>query len=294
MIGEVDGQTGDGQTGDGLDLDGLRRVYGTPGHRLFYTLVCRRARHWGWTEPGQSKWRCWRAQRQLEGVLGRKLALTPGSRVLDAGCGSGVVARQLAARFGLRVTGVDLMDFHVREARRLSARAALEGRTSFSWGDFHELDLPAGSFDGAYSMETLCHAHDPARALAEFHRLLRPGGRLVLLGPAAVPRTEMPGAQQALLDPYLDAMVLPGARRYTTRTLGGLVTGAGFRLEEELDATPYYLPTTEALYGYFRLPYAVLRRLGATEHWLGLRSTVEMYELRHHVAWMVHTAVKDG
>ncbi|WP_406095903.1 hypothetical protein [Kitasatospora purpeofusca] len=45
--------------------------------------------------------------------------------------------------------------------------------------------------------------------------------------------------------------------------------------------------------GYFRLPYAVLRRLGATEHWLGLRSTVEMYQLRHHVAWMVHTAVKD-
>ncbi|WP_078897022.1 class I SAM-dependent methyltransferase [Streptomyces sp. NRRL S-495] len=203
-------------------------------------------------------------------------------------------ARQLAARFGLRVTGVDLMDFHIREARRLSARAALEDRTAFAWGDFHELDLPAGSFDGVYSMETLCHAHDPARALAEFHRLLRPGGRLVLLGPAAVPRAEMPGTQQALLDPYLDAMVLPGARRYTTRTLGGLVTGAGFRLEEELDATRYYLPTTEALYGYFRLPYAVLRRLGATEHWLGLRSTVEMYELRHHVAWMVHTAVKDG
>ncbi|MFE7560829.1 class I SAM-dependent methyltransferase [Kitasatospora sp. NPDC057500] len=278
----------------GLDLGGLRRVYGTPGHRLFYTLVCRRARHWGWTEPGQSKWRCWRAQRQLETVLGRKLALPPGARVLDAGCGSGVVARRLAARLGLRVTGVDLMDFHVREARRLSARAALEDRTTFTWGDFHDLEYADGSFDGVYSMETLCHAYDPARALAEFHRLLRPGGRLVLLGPAAVPRAEMPAHQRSLLDPYLDAMVLPGARHYTTRTLGPLVTGAGFRLEEELDATRYYLPTTEALYAYFRLPYAVLRRFGASDRWLGLRSTVEMYELRHHVAWMVHTAVKDG
>ncbi len=289
MIGEVGGEVG----GE-LDLGGLRRVYGTVGHRAFYTLVCRRARHWGWTEPGQSKWRCWRAQRQLEGVLGRKLALPHNSRVLDAGSGSGVVARQMAARFGLRITGVDIMDFHVREARRLSARAALEDRTTFAWGDFHDLEYPDASFDGVYSMETLCHAYDPARALAEFHRLLRPGGRLVLLGPAAVPRDEMPDPQHALLEPYLDAMVLPGARRYTTRTIGGLITGAGFRLEEELDATPYYLPTTEALYAYFRVPYAALRRLGVTEQWLGLRSTVEMYELRHHVAWMVHTAVKDG
>ncbi|MFE6871321.1 class I SAM-dependent methyltransferase [Kitasatospora sp. NPDC057692] len=280
--------------GGELDLGGLRRVYGTPGHRLFYLLVCRRARHWGWTEPGQSKWRCWRAQRRLEDVLGGKLALAPGSRVLDAGCGSGVVARRLAARRGLRVTGVDLLDFHVREARRLSARAALEDRTTFTWGDFHDLEYADGSFDGVYSMETLCHARDPARALAEFHRLLRPGGRLVLLGPVAVPLAEMPDRQRELLEPFLDAMVLPGARRYTTRTLGALVTGAGFRLEEELDATRYYLPTTEALYAYFRLPYAVLRRFGATEQWLGLRSTVEMYELRRHVAWMVHTAVRDG
>ncbi|MFB7469683.1 class I SAM-dependent methyltransferase [Kitasatospora sp. NPDC056184] len=280
--------------GGELDLDGMRRVYGTPGHRLFYLLVCRRARHWGWTEPGQSKWRCWRAQRRLEDVLGRKLALPPGSRVLDAGCGSGVVARRLAARRGLRVTGVDLLDFHVREARRLSARAALEDRTTFAWGDFHELEYADGSFDGVYSMETLCHAHDPARALAEFHRLLRPGGRLVLLGPVAVPRAEMPDRQRELLEPFMDAMALPGARQYTTRTLGALVTGAGFRLEEELDATAHYLPTTEALYAYFRLPYAALRRFGATERWLGLRSTVEMYELRRHVAWMVHTAVKDG
>ncbi|MFD5087785.1 class I SAM-dependent methyltransferase [Kitasatospora sp. NPDC058406] len=278
--------------GGELDLTGLRRVYGRPGHRLFYALVCRNARHWGWTEPGQSKWRCWQAQRRLEAVLGRKLALPPGSRVLDAGAGSGVVARRLAGRLGLRITGVDVLDFHVREARRLSALAALEERTTFSWGDFHELDYPDGSFDGVYSMETLCHSYDPARALAEFHRLLRPGGRLVLLGPVGFPAAEVPADKRALLEPYLDAMTMVGAKRYDTRSLGGLITDAGFRIEEELDASSYYRPTTEALYAYFRIPYAVLRRFGATEQWLALRSTVEMYALRDHIAWLVHTAVK--
>lgn len=162
-----------------LDLAGLRRVYGRAGSRCFYALVARNARHWGWTEPGQSKWRLWRAQRQVEDVLGRKLALPAGARVLDAGCGSGVVARAMATRFGLLVAGVDVLDVLLAEARRLSARAALADRTAFTGGDYHRLPFGDGEFDGAYSMETLVHSYDPRRALAEFHRVLRPGGRLV-------------------------------------------------------------------------------------------------------------------
>ncbi|MQS14374.1 methyltransferase domain-containing protein [Streptomyces kaniharaensis] len=276
-----------------LDLAGLRRVYGRPGSRLFYTRVARNARHWGWTEPGQSKWRLWRAQRQLEDVLGRKLALPADARVLDAGSGAGVVARAMADRFGLAITGVDVLDFHVAEARRLSTRTGLAQRTSFTWGDYHQLPFPDGTFDGAYSMETLVHSYDPPRALAEFHRVLRPGGRLVLLGPmSTVPLDEMAPRERALLEPYLDAMVMTGAKIYHARNLPQLLTEAGFEVEEALDATPYYLPTTEAVHAYFWLPWAVLRRFGDPARWLNLRSTVEMYDVREYVAWYVHTAVK--
>ncbi|MET8540437.1 methyltransferase domain-containing protein [Kitasatospora sp. NPDC004799] len=280
---------------DGLDLAGLRRVYGRAGSRWFYTRVARNARHWGWTEPGQSKWRLWRAQRQLEDVLGRKLALPARARVLDAGCGAGVVARAMAVRFGLLVTGVDVLDFHLAEARRLSARARMGERTAFHWGDFHRLPFGDGEFDGAYSMETLVHSHDPARALAEFHRVLRPGGRLVLLGPMSTgPLGELPPDARALLEPYLDAMTMVGAKVYHAGNLPRLLTEAGFEVEEALDATPYYLPTSEAVHAYFRLPWAVLRRFGDPAKWLNLRSTVEMYAVREHVAWYVHTAVKPS
>ncbi|MGW2376227.1 MULTISPECIES: class I SAM-dependent methyltransferase [Kitasatospora] len=278
-----------------LDLAALRRVYGRTGSRWFYTRVARNARHWGWTEPGQSKWRLWRAQRRLEDVLGQKLALPTGSRVLDAGCGAGVVARAMATRFGLLVTGVDVLDFHLAEACRLSARAALADRTVFSWGDYHELPFPDDEFDGAYSMETLVHSYHPARALAEFHRVLRPGGRLVLLGPMSTgPVEELPPSARALLEPYLDAMAMTGARFYHAGNLSQLLTGAGFEVEEALDATPYYTPTTEAVHAYFRLPWEVLRRFGDPARWLNLRSTVEMYDVREYVAWYVHTAVKPS
>ncbi|MEV7773333.1 methyltransferase domain-containing protein [Kitasatospora sp. NPDC086791] len=278
-----------------LDLTGLRRVYGRPGSRWFYTRVARNARHWGWTEPGQSKWRLWRAQRQLQDVLGHKLALPPGARVLDAGCGAGVVARAMAARFGLVVTGVDVLDFHLAEARRLSARAALDDRTAFSWGDYHELPFADDEFDGAYSMETLVHSYDPPRALAELHRVLRPGGRLVLLGPmSTVPLEELTPDARALLVPYLDAMTMTGAKLYHARNLPQLLTEAGFEVEEALDATPWYTPTSEAVYAYFRLPWEVLRRFGDPAKWLNLRSTVEMYAVREYIAWYVHTAVKPS
>ncbi|MFF0415153.1 methyltransferase domain-containing protein [Kitasatospora sp. NPDC004745] len=288
-----------------LDLTGLRRVYGRTGSRLFYTRVARNARHWGWTEPGQSKWRLWRAQRQLEDVLGRKLALPAGASVLDAGCGAGVVARAMADRFGLAVTGVDVLDIHLAEARRLSARAAggsgaragarAAAPPSFSWGDYHRLPFEDDTFDGAYSMETLVHSYDPPRALAEFHRVLRPGGRLVLLGPmSTVPLDELTPQARSVLEPYLDAMVFPGAKIYHARNMPQLLADAGFEVEEALDATPYYEPTSEAVYTYFRLPWAVLRRVGDPARWLNLRSTVEMYAVREYIAWYVHTAVKPA
>lgn len=278
--------------GGELDLTGLRRVYGRPGSRLFYSLVCRNARHWGWTEPGQSKWRCWRAQRQLEDVLGRKLALPAGSSVLDAGCGSGVVALAMAARFGLRITGVDVLDFHLRQARRNAERAAMAERTRFTWGDYHDLEFADATFDGVYSMETLVHSYDPERALAEFFRVLRPGGRLVLLGPLGGPPESMTARGRAVIERYCDDMVFPGAKRYHTGNLGQLLKSAGFRVEEELDATENYLPTADALYAYFRVPYGLLEAVGQADRWLNMRSVVEMYRVREYISWYVHTAVR--
>ncbi|MFI2611686.1 methyltransferase domain-containing protein [Kitasatospora sp. NPDC018619] len=168
-------------------------------------------------------------------------------------------------------------------------------RTLFRYGDYHRLPFDGGEFDGAYSMETLVHSYDPAAALAEFHRMLRPGGRLVLLGPMATgPVDELPAPARALLVPYLDAMRMNGALLYHAGNLPRLLAEAGFEVEEALDATPYYTPTSEAVHAYFRLPWAVLRRCGDPAKWLNLRSTVEMYAVREHVAWYVHTAVKPS
>jgi ubiquinone/menaquinone biosynthesis C-methylase UbiE len=57
------------------------------------------------------------AMRRMEDKLGQTPALSPGARVLDAGCGEGDVAVRLGTRFGLEVDGVDLLEANLRRAR---------------------------------------------------------------------------------------------------------------------------------------------------------------------------------
>ncbi|MFF8831613.1 class I SAM-dependent methyltransferase [Streptomyces sp. NPDC015131] len=93
--------------------------------------------------------------------------------VLDAGCAFGRDTALLAAR-GVRVTGVDLSEPFLARARSL--HPALDFRRM----DVCALDLPDGAFAGVWSQATLLHLKDEdvRTALAEFHRVLRPGGAL--------------------------------------------------------------------------------------------------------------------
>jgi ubiquinone/menaquinone biosynthesis C-methylase UbiE len=95
------------------------------------------------------------AMRRMEDKLGQTLALPPGARVLDAGCGEGDVAVRLGTRFGLEVDGVDLLEANLRRARAKAARLGLAGSLRFRRLDYGELAFPDECFDGAYTMETL-------------------------------------------------------------------------------------------------------------------------------------------
>ncbi|MDQ6650772.1 MAG: class I SAM-dependent methyltransferase, partial [Actinomycetota bacterium] len=105
--------------------------------------------------------------------------LPPGARLADVACGSGA-SGVLLARAGVRVDGVDLEPAAVRRAVRAAARAGVSARTSWRVGDAHALPLPRATYDGVLCECSLSTFADPAAALAEMVRLLRPGGHLGL------------------------------------------------------------------------------------------------------------------
>ncbi len=106
--------------------------------------------------------------------------------VLDAGCGDGYASLKLA-RQGYRVQGVDISDDMIQLANR---QAAGVNGVTFQTGDVTRLPFADGAFAGILSINVVEWTEQPLAALEEFHRLLRPGGVLLLgiLGPTAGPR----------------------------------------------------------------------------------------------------------
>ena len=106
----------------------------------------------------------------------------PGSRVLDVGCGGGQHAVHMASRRpDLHVTGVDLSPELVRRARRLAAKAGVADRVEFVEGDALNLAFGDQDFDHVYSAGSIKHWPDQRRGLEECLRVLRPGGRFLVM-----------------------------------------------------------------------------------------------------------------
>jgi ubiquinone/menaquinone biosynthesis C-methylase UbiE len=101
----------------------------------------------------------------------------PGGRVLEVGCGRGVGVELLLERLGAaHVDAFDLDPDMVRRARQRLAR--LGDRVRLWTGDVTAIDAPAATYDAVFDFGIIHHVPRWRDALAEIHRVLRPGGRL--------------------------------------------------------------------------------------------------------------------
>jgi ubiquinone/menaquinone biosynthesis C-methylase UbiE len=101
-----------------------------------------------------------------------------GLKVLEIGCGLGTDGAQFA-KSGAEYTGIDLTEAAVDLARRRFELSGLPGE--FKVSDAEELDFPSDTFDLVYSHGVLHHTPDTPGAIREVHRVLRPGGRAVVM-----------------------------------------------------------------------------------------------------------------
>lgn len=197
--------------------------------------------------------------------------LQPGMRLLDAGCALGAITAGLSAHVSRGcVVGLD------REARLLAlARDSAPGAASphYVRGDVLALPFPDGTFDALFAGALLFHLADPAAALAEFRRVLRPGGVAGVLDwlPASVRWLPEAPERRRLLELEVAALTALGARPGFGSALEPALSSAGFT-RVHIGTLPYATRTPAecaALVDYFRARFGapLLRDIIHTAGW---------------------------
>ncbi len=114
----------------------------------------------------------------------RQMALRPGERILDLGCGAGWATRLMAGLVGEgpegfgQVVGLDVSDEMIRRARQASRDF---DNILFIWGSAHAIPWEENFFDKVLSVESFYYYPDQERVLAELFRVMAPRGRLFIL-----------------------------------------------------------------------------------------------------------------
>jgi SAM-dependent methyltransferase len=156
--------------------------------------------------------------------------LRPGLDVLDAGCGVGSIALDVAPMVAPgQVSGVDVDAGQIEAARRTAVERGIDN-AEFQTGSVLELPFDDASFDVVYSNAVLMYLPDPVEALREMHRVLRPGGLAAVsdddLG-TIVMTPENPDLRRGP-ELFEGAVAHEGGNTRYSRNLRALMTEAGF------------------------------------------------------------------
>ncbi len=167
------------------------------------------------------------ALQRMNDLIIEKLAAHRDWSVLDVGCGGGAIMRQLATRVGCQTLGISNSHVQIDAANAQARAVGIDQLAKFQFADANSLPFPDAHFDGALTIESLCHMGNRPRVLRELARVLRPGGRIVVVDFAQSSAPLSQAEKDFLDDNELDFLLFD--------EIGDLFRGAGFEVLESVD-----------------------------------------------------------
>ncbi len=198
------------------------------------------------------------------------LAPAPGERLLDVGVGPGLLALDLARLVGEsgRLVGLDLAPAMITAA---AARLKDLPQAEVGIGDAAALDLPDAAFDAAVSTQVYEYVPEMPRALSELHRVLRPGGRAVILDTdwrSIVWHSSDPVRMDRMLACWDDHLADP----HLPAKLGPMLRAAGFEVRR-VEIVPMFSPRWQPVSYAGGMIRSIRSFVAANGHRFGLEPT---------------------
>ena len=145
---------------------------------------------------------------KMNAVLADYAEISATTHVLDAGCGYGGSALWLAATYGCLVHGINISPEEIQAAQYFARVHGVAHLVEFAVMDYTQITYPDASFDVVWALETLVHTQDRPAFVHHAHRMLRPGGRLLISEYLLREHPPLSPAEHAVLTPMLEGFAM--------------------------------------------------------------------------------------
>lgn len=160
--------------------------------------------------------------------------------------------------------------------------------------DYTATEFPDNYFDGIYTTESLSHISNPADALREFMRIMKPGGRLALFEYTIAPDSEFSVQELKMLDLVIEESGMFGLKMIGHNKLVKDISSAGFNQVMQDNITDHIKPSFQRLKESATRPYKIINKLKLHRVFVNTTAAVEYYKMvqKDLIRYYIFSAVK--
>jgi ubiquinone/menaquinone biosynthesis C-methylase UbiE len=243
-----------------------------------YTRFLGGAKHFGF-HPLNKKVSEKEALLLMQDLIGDKLDLSTSKKVLDAGCGEGVVTIYLAKKFSCVIEGITILPFEIEKAKIIAEKSNVSDLVNFRLMDYSYMDFSEETFDSIFTMESLSHSTNIKRTLKEFFRVLKKGGKIALFEYTIADDEHFSKYEMDLLNKVINASVMDSLKDFRHDKFQGIIKSIGFSNVKTENITQNIEPSLNRLRRIASIPYFFTKFSGTQHKHPNRTAAVEFYKM---------------